>query len=87
MYGRADRYGLGLRSCEEVVNPPYALQMSPQGKDLELQFFDSERQNVCRLTVRAPDKSERSGYYPTIVIETTVFACRGDGGYCPWVAM
>jgi len=87
MHGRADNYGLGLRTCEDVVNPLYTLQMSSQGQDLQLQFYNSERQNVCRLTVLAPAKSELSGYYPTIVIETTVFACRGEGGYCPWVAM
>jgi len=51
------------------------------------EFFNSERQNVCRLTLRAPPQEGLSGYYPTIVIETTVFACRGEGGYCPWVAM
>ena len=87
MHGRADKYGLGLRTCEEVVNPPYTTLMSPLGRDLQMQFFNSGRQNVCRLTVRAPEENRRDGYYPTIVIETTVFSCRGDGGYCPWVAM
>jgi len=78
MHGRADKFGLALLSCEQVVDAPYRTQLTPSGAHLRMQFFDSSRKEVCSLTVIAPRARADKGVFPMVVVKTTVFSCRGD---------
>jgi hypothetical protein len=78
MHGRADRFGLALLTCEEVVDAPFLTQLVPSGVHLRMQFFNSAQKEVCNLTVIAPPAREDKNAFPMIVIKTTVFSCRGD---------
>jgi hypothetical protein len=81
MNGRADRFGLALLSCRDVVFAPLRTSLLPVGRDLHMEFFDKQQQRVCRLRVRAPTAEAQRSAFPKIVIETTVFACRGGDAY------
>jgi hypothetical protein len=78
MHGRADKFGLDLLTCEEVVDAPYRTQLTPSGVDLRMQFFNSTRKEVCSLTLLAPPARTDKDAFPMMVIKTTVFSCRGD---------
>jgi hypothetical protein len=77
MRGRADRFGLALLFCEEVVNAPYETRLTVLGPNLRMTFLNAEHQPVCELTVLAPPARADRDVFPMIVIRTSVFACRG----------
>jgi hypothetical protein len=77
MRGRADRFGLELSSCDDVVNSPYRPRLMPHGLNLEMHFINAAGKPVCRLTVIAPAASADQDVFPMIVIKTTVLACPG----------
>ena len=81
MTGRADRYGLALLTCKEVVFAPLHTRLAPAGRDLRMEFIDDEKRSVCRLRVRAPDAADRRSAFPKIVIDTSVYACPGTDEY------
>jgi hypothetical protein len=78
MRGRADRFGLDLKSCDDFVKPAYRTQLTPLANDLNMKFFDSSQQEMCSLTVLAPPKDETTSLSPTIAIKTTLLSCPGD---------
>ena len=76
MPGRADKFGLALMSCDDVVTVPYRTELSPQGKDLRLRYFDkSNGELLCSLKLRATELGADANTFPRIVIESTVFTC------------
>ena len=77
MRGRADRFGLELSSCDDVVNAPYRPRMTPRGAHLEMRFVGADDKEVCHLEVIAPSAGADKAMFPMIVIKTTVFACPG----------
>jgi hypothetical protein len=79
MEGRADRYGLALSTCEDVMNSPYRPRLAPRGANLEMLFMSAADKLVCRLTVIAPPAAADKAVFPMIVIKTTVMACPGGG--------
>ena len=85
MQGRADRFGLALATCEDVVNSPYRPQLAPRGADLEMLFVTAADKLVCRLTLIAPPPDADKAVFPMIVIKTTALACRGGGADTPSV--
>jgi hypothetical protein len=78
MRGRADHFGLELKSCDEIVKPPYRTQLLPLANDLNMKFFDASKQEMCSLIVLAPPKAETTALSPSIVIKTTLLSCPGD---------
>jgi len=77
MRGRADRFGLELSSCDDVVKAPFRPQLVPRGANLELRFTNDVHQTVCRLTVLAPPAGAEKTMFPMIRIRTSIFGCRG----------
>jgi hypothetical protein len=79
MHGRADDFGLALRSCEEVVLAPYHTRLTPNGGHLRMEFIDAAQKTVCTLEVLSPPARADKAVFPMVVIKTSVFSCPGDG--------
>lgn len=77
MRGRAERFGMPMLTCEQVVNSPYRIGMKPAGEDLEIRYFEPGGTEVCRLRLVAPRAGAHSDMFPKIIIRSTVFACAG----------
>ena len=77
MQGRADRFGIELMECDEVVRLPYRIEMQPEGRHLRMRFYDSAHSETCSLRLLAPSGGTGMNNFPMIVIKTTVFACPG----------
>jgi hypothetical protein len=84
MRGRADRFGLELSSCDDIVNAPFRPSMTPRGEHLEMRFTGVDHKEVCHLKVIAPPAGADKAMFPMIVIKTSVFTC--PGGNRAWTA-
>lgn len=76
MPGRADRHGLLQLSCDEVVSLPYRMELTPQGEDLRVRYFDkSDGALLCTLRLHAPRAGVDTDTFPKFIIRSTIFSC------------
>ena len=77
MRGRADSFDLDRIDCEELVRVPYSMQIAASHAHLQMQFFNSAKEPICRLRVLAPPADADAAVFPMIVVKTSVFSCPG----------
>jgi hypothetical protein len=80
MRGRADKFGMQTITCDEIVRTPYRTVLEPDGRDLRIRYYDRANALACTLELRAPPPGAEHSIFPSILIESNLFACSGR----PW---
>ena len=76
MPGRADRFGLIHRSCDDVVAWPFRTELIPEGQDLRLRYYrQANGEMVCDLRLEAPSVRAHLDAFPKVIIKSTIFSC------------
>jgi hypothetical protein len=68
--------GFERGSCDDVLGLPYRLELTRDGDDLRIRYFESDAA-VCSLRLLAPPAHTDSRVFSMIVIKSTLFACHG----------